>query len=566
MKTIFTLLSTLLITLTYGQTLEWVDNYGGTEWDSGRGIAIDQSGNTYTIGAFKDTITFVTSNLNETFISNGGNDIFIQKYNSNGDLQWVKQIGGDAQDAANGITVDNNNNVIIVGEFTSTVDFDPGMNTNLITSTTLSGIYDAFVLKLDTDGDFVWVKIFAGTSSSSGTSVVTDNNNNIYTLGYYFDTVDFDPNAGTSNLTSIVYRDIFISKLTENGDYVWAETEGGSNFDRPKEIKIKGDFLYICGEFQDVADLDPTAGIQNFTSNGGYDMFVQKIDLDGNYIWTKTIGSASDIDWAESVDIDGYGNVYLAGGFADTLDFNPTGGGAIEISAGSSDSFVAKYDSNGNFIWVKTMQGPAFDQVMSINVSDIGDVYITGMFTDSVDFDPSGIELWAYTDDFEDIFIEKLNSNGDFVWLRTFGGNYTDFVLDAVIDNNQNIYMTGFTRNTVDFDPNSGVVEYTSVTPKADYYVLKFAAYTVDINENSFESSNIAQLYPNPTSGKFTINLNDTNTKTQIQIVDLTGKVVFENSYQNQSNIQLNLDAPNGIYFVKVMENGNQSVVKLIKQ
>jgi len=564
MKTIFTFLSTLLISISFGQTLDWVNNFGGKEWDTGRGVAIDQSGNTYTIGAFKDTVHFVTSTINETFVSNGGNDIFIQKYNSSGELQWVKHIGGNDQDAANGIAVDNNNNVIIVGEFTSTVDFDPGSATNNITSTTLSGFFDAFVLKLNTNGDFVWVKIFEGTSSASGASVVTDNNNNIYTLGYYFETFDFDPNAGTSNLTSILYRDIFISKLTEDGDYVWAETEGGSNYERPKEIKIKDNFLYICGEFHDVADLDPTSGIQNFTSNGGYDMFVQKIDLDGNFLWANALGTASDIDWAESLSIDGAGNVYLAGGFADTLDFNPTGGGAIEISAGSSDSFIAKYDSNGNFVWVKTMQGPAFDQVMSINVSDVGDIYITGMFTDSADFDPSSVELWAYTDDYEDIFIEKLTTDGDFVWLRTFGGNYTDFVLDAVLDNSQNLYLAGFTRNTVDFDPNAGVVEYTSVTPKADYFLMKFAVYTVGINDNN-KDVNSTNVFPNPTNGNFNVNLNKNLPQSQIQIFDLTGKVIFENTYKNQSSIQVNLDVPNGVYFVKVITNEGQSITKLIK-
>jgi len=187
--------------------LEWTKSIGGL----GNSGAIDASGNVYTTGSFAGTVDFDPGSGVSNLTSSGGNDIFIQKLDANGNFIWVKQLGGISNDAGYSITTDASGNVYITGYFS--LNLGGGISSN--------GGYDIFIAKLDSNGNIVWIKSMGGTSSDYGESITTDASGNVYTTGFFYNTVDFNPGSGVSNLVSNGGYDIFIQKLDANGNFLW---------------------------------------------------------------------------------------------------------------------------------------------------------------------------------------------------------------------------------------------------------------------------------------------------------------------------------------------------------
>jgi uncharacterized membrane protein YgdD (TMEM256/DUF423 family) len=183
-------------------TFQWVNTFGGTLFDAGKGITVDSSGNSYITGYFQGTVDFGAGNVT----SAGSDDIFVLKLNSSGTFQWVKTFGGTSSDVGFAITVDSSGNSYITGHFNGTVDFGGG-------DVTSAGSGDIFVLKLNSSGTFQWVKTFGGTSYDVGYGITVDSSGNSYITGYFGGTVDF----GGGDVTSAGSDDIFVLKLNSSG-------------------------------------------------------------------------------------------------------------------------------------------------------------------------------------------------------------------------------------------------------------------------------------------------------------------------------------------------------------
>lgn len=153
--------------------------------------------------------------------------LFVTNLNAqNQTFEWVKQMGGFNYDAGFSITTDIDGNVYTTGYFQRTVDFDPGPGTTNLTS---AGKTDIFVQKLDASGNLLWVKQMGGSKIEEGRSIATDVNGDVYTTGYFSDTVDFDPGNDTTFLIAEGITDIFIQKLDANGNFLWAKQMGGTS-------------------------------------------------------------------------------------------------------------------------------------------------------------------------------------------------------------------------------------------------------------------------------------------------------------------------------------------------
>ncbi|MCA9098811.1 MAG: SBBP repeat-containing protein, partial [Planctomycetaceae bacterium] len=274
----------------------WAKGFGGSSNENGTAIAVDSDGNSYVTGFFRGTVDFNpgsgTFNLTS---SSSSDDIFIMKLDSQGEFAWAKKIGSTGYDAGLGIALDDAANVYTTGYFRGITDFDPGSGTFNLTS---AGGRDIFVSKLDTAGNFVWAKNFAGTQGEttieSGYGIAIGENGNVYTTGGFEATVDFDPGAGTANLTSNGNSDIFVSVLDSNGNYVWAKSFGGTDADLAFAIDTdQFNNVYTAGQFQQTVDFDPGAGTSNHTSAGGYDIFVSKLDSNGDFAWANSFGSTN---------------------------------------------------------------------------------------------------------------------------------------------------------------------------------------------------------------------------------------------------------------------------------
>jgi hypothetical protein len=315
---------------------------GGTGDDFGNAIATDANGNVYTTGEFNGTADFDPGTGTSNLTSNGNVDMFIQKLDANGNFQWATNAGGANPDRGFGITTDATGNVYTTGLFVGTVDFDPGAGALDLTSTQL----DAFIQKLDANGNLVWAKSMGGSSWDVGQSISIDAGGNVLTTGYFSTTADFDPGAGVANITSSGGRDIFIQKLDVDGNFIWVKKMGGSSDDFGYSIDTDAQGnVYSTGEFSSTADFNPGTATLNLTSAGFSDIYYQKLDENGNFIWAVKIGGIS-IEIGQSITIDAAGDILCTGYFGDEIDFNP-GPGVTNLLAvgGDSEVYIQKFAS-----------------------------------------------------------------------------------------------------------------------------------------------------------------------------------------------------------------------------
>jgi len=337
-------------------------------------------------GSFKGTVTF-----GDTTLSAGlDTDIFIAKYDANGNFLWAVQAGGTGNDSGNGIVTDGSGNSIVIGGFSGTATFGD----TTLTSASGSNI---FIAKIDSNGNFLWVAQAGGTDSQSGISLATDGSGNSIVIGGFSGTATF----GDTTLTSAGYSDIFIAKYDAGGNFLWAVQAGGTDGDTGNGIATDGSGnITMTGKFSSTA----TFGDTTLTSVGDYDIFIAKYDTEGNFLWAAQIGGMEPQYLSElprGIATDGFDNIIVTGGFAGTATF----GNITLTSAGYYDVFIAKYDNNGNFLWAVQAGGTDDGDVGNgIATDGSGNIIVTGGFYQTSIFGDTTLTSAGYSD----IFIAKL--------------------------------------------------------------------------------------------------------------------------------------------------------------
>jgi hypothetical protein len=451
--------------------------FGGEGGEQGISIAVDSSGNIYSTGVFTGTADFDPSDGVSNLTSAGENDIFISKLDPSGNLLWAKRFGDTTGDTGKSIAIDSSGNVLVTGDFTGTIDFDPGTG---VANRTSNGGYDFFVLKLDPSGNFLWAKNVGGEGAESGIFIAVDRDGNACVTGIFSRVVDFDPGTGVLNLTSSGGLDIFVTKFDSAGNHLWSNGRGGSTNDIGDGIGVDSSGnVYSSGVFSGTVDLDPSEGVFNVTSSGANDMFISKFGPSGNFLWAKKFGGVFG-DGPAPIFVDSSGNIYISGDFFQTVDFYPGEGVFNLTAAGAKDNFISKLDSSGNHIWTKRIgSAGAIAFGARTSVDNIGNIYYTGTFAGTVDFDPgdgitnlssSRFSLSGGSDD--DIFISKLDSSGNFLWAKRIGSTGEDRGQAIAVDINGNVYSTGYFNGNVDFDPGVGTANLLSAGGK-DIFVSK---------------------------------------------------------------------------------------------
>ena len=461
MRLLFTFSALVLLIIpinAFSQNYQWAKSIGSANADHGRFIAIDSIGNVFITGSFQSAADFDPGPGTAILASNGAEDVFLAKYDANGNYLWAKSIGSSLDDVGYGIEVDKNGNVLVTGYFQGTADFDPSASAaNLISN----GSYDIFFAKYDTNGNYVWAKSMGSAAIDYGSAVKVDNIGNVFIVGVFGGTTDFDPNAGIFNLTPAGGFDVLFAKYDVNGNFAWAKNVGGSLTDYISNIELdNAGNVYITGYFQGTSDFDPSASSANLTSVGNYDVFFAKYDTGGNYIWAKSIGSPLD-DYGTCVNPDKQGNVYVTGYFQGSADFD--GGTGIQnlTSGGSSDIYVGKYDPNGNYLWARTFGSSGSDYGYFVEPDTSGYICLTGLFQGNIAFG-GGCYGTTASHGLGDIFITKLDADGNLLWARNMGFASDDAGAVDSTDDKGNFYMTGYFQGTVDFDPGTGVANQLS--------------------------------------------------------------------------------------------------------
>ena len=526
----------------------WAKQAGGISGDKGYSIAVDAYGNSYITGYFRESATFGTTTL--TSSSDYGSDIFVAKMDINGNWLWAKQAGGTDYHGGYGIAVDANGNSYVTGYFSGSATFGT-------TTLTSSGYDDIFVAKLDSSANWLWAKQAGGTSSDIGYGIAVDAYGNSYVTGYFKSS---SCSFGTITLTSSGYEDIFVAKLDINGNWLWAKQAGGTSEDGGTSIAVDANGnSYVTGSFKESANF----GTTTLTSSGSWDIFVAKIDHNGNWLWAKQAGG-TDNDGGISIAVDDNGNSYVTGGFyGSSCSFSTIT--LINSSIEYSDIFVAKIDYNGNWLWAKQAGGTGYDAGYGIAVDTNGNSYVTGEFDGSATFGTTTFTSSGGSD----IFVAKLDSNGNWLWAKQAGGTDDDYGKGIAVDNNGNSYVTGYFWSSATFGT-------TTLTSSSDYGSDIFVTKLGEVNSidlpDIISFSGIHSIYPNPFNPLTTIDYEiSMPADVIIEVYNNRGQLVrnFILGYKEQGSYKLTWEGEDnngclcstGIYYIR-MKAGKEIYIK----
>lgn len=354
---------------------EWVVNGGGTSTDRGNAVACDANGNVYVTGFFNGTATFGTSSVT----SAGSQDVFVAKYNSTGNLQWVISAGGAGADIANGIAIDNSGNVLIAGQFSGVSTF------GTTTLTSMNSSIDIFVAKISSAGTFLWAKQGAGKFEDRALSISCDGSGNSYVTGQFSDTLTIDQTHNNA-----MQNAIFVLKLSSTGSETWFKIVGGGSFNICYDIVADNSGnCYITGDYQGTLTFFGSPPVALITTEN-FKSFIAKYSTNGTLSWAKKIGSSSQVN-ARSIDIDNSGNAYIVGYFECVLDeFSLQYGEATFNSVGEDDIYMAKYSSSGNFIHAKHLGNRSEARANGVAIKASNQPVFCGVFKGSINIPTSG--------------------------------------------------------------------------------------------------------------------------------------------------------------------------------
>jgi hypothetical protein len=483
--------------------LVWAKTQGGSGTDIIFDITLDASGNIFTTGHFNGVADFDPGPGSYTLGATNGNftESYICKQDPQGNFLWAKKFGNSLGYGAYRLKLDPSGNIYITGIFEGTGDFDPGAGTYNMTAV---GNEDAFILKLDAIGNFLWARQIGNTGWNHGLRLDVDVAGNVYAAGEFTGTADLDPGPGSFNATSAGGLDIFLIKLNTSGNFVWAKTFGGSSPDDPTNVVVApSGNIYLTGIYSSAnVDFDPGPGVFNLPFNGWVDIFYMKLDANGNFVWCKGIGGA-EYDSPESLVLDASENLYMGGRFRVTTDFDP-GPGTFTMSSlgsGADDGYMMRADMNGNMVWAIQLQG---------NMN-----YVNGI----------------------------------------------------AIDNAQNVYACGNFKNPTDFDPGPLVYNLYTPSGWPDAYLMKLnQSVGVGLSETTSEKKESFICYPVPFGTELTVSISNSSGNAQISLLSVTGQLILEREAGTQRHVRLPTEElPAGVYFIKVQDGNNVTWKKVMK-
>jgi hypothetical protein len=434
---------------------------GGETREKGNKVATDALNNYFVTGYFETSMSFSGSST-ITLNSAGNYDIFLAKYNTSGQALWAFSLGTATEDIGQAVATDAAGNVYLAGYYTAAIDLDPGAG---VATHPFAGIEDFFIAKYDGNGNYIWSKSYNGTDIEAVKGITVDGSGNVIAIGAFKNTVDFNP-GGTADLrTSAGNYDIFILKLDPSGNMIFANTFGASSSDAAESVSIDlNDNIVVAGYFRNTIDADPGAGTTPLTSAGSSDVFLAKYNSTGDLLWAGSIGNV-DGDGTKAMTVDSAGDIILTTYFSNILDADFTTGTANINSAGDRDISIIKYSSVGLFQWAKKIGGADDDRCYGVTSDHLGNIYLTGYFNATADFNPDAAIVNITSTGYKDIFVAKYDVAGSYVWAFKLGGDDHDEGFDLVLDSYENLVVTGYFYRTSDFDPGASNFNLTSFGP-----------------------------------------------------------------------------------------------------
>jgi len=438
--------------------------------DSGRGIAVTNDGSYYVTGQSKSS-DFPTQNAFDTTL-NGSNDAIITKFTRNNSLLWSTYFGGGGQvDIARDIAVASDGSCYVTGETTS-IDFP---TKNAFDNTHNGGLTDAFVAKFAANGSLLWSTYLGGGGDmDNGQSIAVATDGSCYIIGETT-SIDFPTLNAYESTYNGGSKDIFLTKFATNGTLLWSTYFGGNRTDGGYGITVTSDgSCYITG-FTSSADF-PTQNAFDTTQNGDWDVYLSKFNKNGSLLWSTYFGG---LYWDEALGITtaSDGSCYFTG-YTDSPDF-PIQHGYSNTYGTGGDAFLAKFDSNGSFLWSSFLGGSSGERGYDVATTSNSSCYVVG-YTGSENF-PT---LNAYDDskaDGFDAFVMKFSSSGSLFWSTYLGGDSTDKGYGIASTENGSCLVMGNTWST-DFPVLNAYDNTTS--DYSDIFIVKFVDTPLNVTHS----------------------------------------------------------------------------------
>lgn len=516
------------------QNWQWAKGEGDIGNDAAFGVTVDNAGNSYVTGNIAGKADFSGT----VYQGSGIYDVFIAKYGPAGDLLWVKLGGGPGNDQGNSIKW-SNGYLYVCGSFEGTATFSG----STITS---KGEGDMFLAKYDDGGNLQWIKSGGGTGQDYAQTLDVGSNGDVLVGGTYETNMKLE---GVTLTTTNIYYESFYARYGNSGNLIWAKSTAGNNpnlitglaFDHTNAVYLTG---YFGGSFS-------AGGATVNAVSASYDVFLAKINEgDGSLSWIKRAGSLYE-DAAHAVTCDLQGNPTITGYFAGTAYFDNN----TVTYNDYNDVFTARYDANGNNLWVRAGRGLQLDVPFAIASDAAGNVFVTGMFQGAIDFD--GNRLTGNGAD-RDLFLVSYDKNGNLRWVTESNGSGTECGLGIAMSGNNAMVICGYYVHIGMFG--NIQIQYANGN---DLFVAAYNPPPVGISDLTGELS--VELYPNPAYSFVVIKAPAEINICTYTICNQLGATLFTGTFNNFSAIDCSGYAA-GIYFITVKSGEQSKTLKLVKQ
>ena len=537
-------------------------------------VETDGSGNLYLTGTFQNTVDFDPSGNEALLTANSSYDIYIAKYNPEGEYRWAVNMGGNSFKYyySKGIGVDAEGNSYISGFMDGWLDLDPSAGEAIVNPDEKKA---AYLAKYNPDGDYLWGFDLASSDGEQqivGWAVrVEKSGNSVYLGGYFSDTVDFDPSGEISHLVSQGNRDMFVARYTDEGQLEWVIDLGypGPDLNYGSLNLLTCDDsgnIYIGGYFSGTIDMDPSEG--SYLISGPGNGFIAKYNSSGALQWAFPI-PAEEGSSVRGLRVFGQ-QVYALGDFYGTADFDPSGNTfELTSNAGESSGFIAVYDLDMGFLRAGGLTG--IEEGTGTVTHDIvrdsnGNLYVIGSFYGTMDVDPSeGVVPLGSTGGLSDydMFLIKYDGSLNYTWGINAGGNEQEQGQHVQLKGNDQVIAFGYFDGWCDFDPSEG--EHSlSCSGSHDLFMAWYTTFPGSSVPEAAEGIDLT-IMPNPAGETCKVHLDlEENVMIGIGIMDLTGRIILqpEPAYYSRGTHSIPVSTAAlrpGVYFLWI-EAGNHRI------
>lgn len=511
---------------------EWANQCGNppNTTDAKTSLASGQDGELYLSGEFLDTARFG----NKVLVAAGGIDIFLVKYTAEGNVLWTNRIGAADDDYTQKIVVDNEGSVIVTGYFYGLIQIGQDQYTSY-------GSQDVFIAKYDSEGDFLWSYRAGGMMADYITGLAVDNEQNLVISGYFYDAITFDDTTLYSSSSS----DVYLAKFDADGELLWVTSAGGSSSDQVRSVScdpdgnvlVSGSFYYdITLGDTTLSTMDPAGVfIAKYFTDGLLD---QAFQLNGTYLTPEVYIKAGE-----------EGDFYISGNFSEQVVF---GNKTFNAGEFNQDIYTAKYDPTCKLQWARHAYSYASDQVMGIETDSYNNLYLTGHYLDSIHFDLLSLPYTLCCGSRE-IFIVSYSAAGDVLWGDQITGTRAN-IQSVAMNGQDELLLSGlFTEEVI-------------MGPLMLSHFEGFQNYVTCLRTEVFTSVNrdlnmkALKVFPNPASEKIQIMSGFNKGPFDYNIYSVNGFLIASGKVNINDTIDVGF-LPSGTYYLRLNrpDEGSQS-------